>query len=155
MMRRIELSPALATLDLHSLGPRLFHKAGGISNRVLGVHMIGTVGHVDDQQGVLHAAPHRPRMVQHFVHGDGEGIFVAEHGLRQGIAHQDNVDPSFVHQTRSGIVVGRNAGDGFVTKLFPPQDCGGNFLARFAKRNETHDFLQCPSAIGGWSLSTS
>ena len=88
-------------------------------------------------------------MVQHLVGGDRERVVVAEHGLGQRVADQDDVDASLVDQARAGVVIGGQAGNGFAAEFLFSKRCNGDFLARFAKRGETHDVLQCPSASGG------
>ena len=74
-------------------------------------------------------APHGLHVVQHLVHGDRERVLVAEHGLRQRIAHQHHVDAGLVHQARSGVVVGGQAGDGFVAEFLFPQRRGRDLVA--------------------------
>ena len=107
----------LAAFHLDRLGAAFFHEAGSVVNRVFGVNLIRPVGHVGDQQRVLHAAAHRLDVVQHLVHRDRERVLVAQHGHGQRVADQRNVDARLVHQARGSVVVCGQAGDGFALKL--------------------------------------
>src|SRR5579863_9099511 len=85
-------------------------------------------------------------MMQHFVNSDRERILVAQHGLGQRVADQDNVDGGFIHQARSGIVVGRQASDGLMLEFLLAKRSYSDFLARFANRCQTHMSSSAPPA---------
>jgi len=148
-----QVGTLLPAFNLYDFSAAFFHKARGVADRSFGVDLIGPVGHVGDQQRVLHPAPHRLHVMQHLVHRDRERVLVAQHGLSQRIAHQHHVDASLIHQTRGGVVVSGKASDGFVAEFLFPQGCGRNFVAGAvegtADRGDAHDVLQCPSASGG------
>ena len=86
--------------------------------------------------------------MQHLVDGDRERVLVAEHGHGQRIADQGNIDAGLVDQARGRVVVGGEAGDGFVVKLLFADGGGSDLAARriSADGGETHCVLQCPSA---------
>ena len=112
-----------------------------------GVGLIRPVRHVGDEQRVFHAAAHRPHVVQHLVDRDRERVLIAKHGHGQRVADQSNVDAGLVDQARGGVVVGGQAGNGFVVKLSFRGGSSSDLAAgKPADRRETHDVLQCPSA---------
>ncbi len=137
----------LSAFDLHHFGASFFHEAGCIAHCIVRADVVGAVGHIGHKQRVLHATPHGLGVVKHFVHRDRERVRVAEHGHGQRVADQNNVDGSLVHQARAGIVVGGQAGDGLMLKFLLAKGSDSNLSARFANRCETHDVLQCPSAL--------
>src|SRR5688572_27572264 len=57
-------------------------------------------------QGLLHSARDGPSMMHHLSQRHLRGVFISENHHAQGIAHQDDVDPAFVEQPRSRIIVG-------------------------------------------------
>ena len=72
-------------------------------------------GHVGHQEGALHPAAHGAGVVQHLLHGDRQGVLVAQHDHAERVAHQHHVDAGLVDQARAGVVVGCEAGNEFVT----------------------------------------
>ena len=74
--------------------------------------MVAAVGHVDDEQGALDGAADGAGVVQHVVHGDAEGVWVAEDGHAEGVADEEDVDAGLVDQAGGGVVVGGEGGDG-------------------------------------------
>ena len=89
---------------------------------------------------------HRARVVQHLLHGDGQGVFVAQHHHAQRVADQDHVNAGFVHQPRAGVVVGGEAGDEFLA-LFLFEKSGSGDLGAEVAGGDTHDVLQCSSRL--------
>src|SRR5208282_3197233 len=136
----------LTALHFDGFGAAFFHEAGGVTNRVFGVNLIGPVGHVGDEQCVFHSAAHGLYVVQHLIDSDRKRVFVAEHGHGERVADEGDVDPGLVDESRGGIVVGREAGDGLMVKLLFADGRSGDLAARLADRCKTHDVLQCPSA---------
>jgi len=66
---------------------------------------------------MLDATSHGARVVQHFFNGDRQRVLVAQHGLREGIANQHDIDSSFVDEAGGGVVVGSQARDRFVPEF--------------------------------------
>ena len=120
--------------------------------------VIAAEGHVGDDERAAHGAAHGAGVVQHLVHGDGEGVFVAEHDHGERVADQDQVDAGLVDQARGGIVVGGERGDGLALALHL-SECGhGDFCDRDDRRRRSraagevgkaHGCLQCRSADSG------
>ena len=110
-----QVRPLLTAFDLHRLGAAFLDEARRVAHSLISAHMVRAVRHVGDQQGILHAPAHRPGVVQHLVRSDGQRVLVAEHGLGQRVADQHDVNTGLIHQPRSGVVVGRQAGDRFMT----------------------------------------
>ena len=113
--------------DLDRLGAGLFHKADGVGHALGHRPVIAAEGHVGHHQRPPHGAAHGPRVVQHLVHGDGEGVFVAQHHHGQRVAHQHQVDAGLVDQPRSGVVVGGERGDRLALPLHLGQRGHGDF----------------------------
>jgi hypothetical protein len=136
-----------SAFDLDGFGSAFLDKAGGIAHGLVDSQVVGAVGHVGDQECVLHSPARGSGVVQHLIDRDRKRVFISEHGLGERVADEDHVDAGFVNQTRAGIIVRSQTGDWFVMKLFVLQGSNGNFVARLANRSETHDVLQCPSAV--------
>ena len=77
--------------------------------------MIAAEGHVGDDERAADGAANGAGVVQHLVHGDGEGVFVAEDDHGERVADQDEVDAGFIHQARGCVVVRGERGDGLRT----------------------------------------
>src|SRR5207302_2320618 len=92
--------------------------------------------------------------MQHFLDGDRQGVLVAEYGVRQRITHQDDVNPSLVHQARRRVVVRGQTGDRFVLNFLFLQGSYSDLSAGVADRGETHVILQCTSTSGADSACT-
>ena len=99
----------LAAFDFHGFGAGFFHEAQALRTASASSIVIAAVGHVRDQQRSPHAAAHGARVVQHFVHGDGQRVFVAEHDHAQRIADEHDVHAGFIEQARRRIVVCRES----------------------------------------------
>jgi len=90
------------------------------------------------------AAPHCTRVVEHLRHGNGQGIFIAQHHHAEGVADQNHVNASLIQQPRAGIVVGGQTSDEFLT-LFLFEKSGRSNLRAEVAGGDTHDVLQCSS----------
>jgi len=67
--------------------------------------------------------------MHHLVHGDGEGVLVAEHDHAERVAYQHHVDAGFVYKARGGIVVRGERRDGMASALLF-EECGGGDAGR-------------------------
>ena len=89
--------------------------------------MIAAEGHVGDDQGAMDGAANGAGVVKHFVHGDGEGVFMAEDDHGKRVADEQQVDAGFVDEAGAGVVVGGERGDGFALALHFAEGGHGDF----------------------------
>ena len=101
-----ELHPLCANVD------KLFRRRQSLLGCVVSANR-----HIGDKQGALHSARDRAGVMQHLLERHARGVFVPEHYHPQGIAHQNDVDPAFIEQTRGRIIVGCERGDFFAALL--------------------------------------
>src|ERR1039458_8757176 len=134
----------LAALDLHRLGARLLDKASSVTQSVALCDMDRSERHVGHQKCPFDAAPYRTRVVQHLLHSNRQGIFIAQHHHAERVADQDHVNAGLIHQPRAGIVVGGQTSDDFLTLLFFEKGGRSDLRAEVAG-GDTHDVLQCSS----------
>ena len=106
-----QFETALAAFDFHGLGSALFYQAHGVANGFISGDMKAAVGHVGNQESALRSAANGANMVQHFVQCDGQSAVVTKHNHAERVADEEHFHTGFVKQTRSGIVVSRQAGD--------------------------------------------
>ncbi len=140
-----QVSTLLAAFDFYRLGSTIFHEADRVTQAVAHAHVVRRIGHVGDQESVLHSAAYRAHVVKHLLHGDRQGVLVAQHDHAQRVAHQDDVDAGFVDQPCAGVVIRCQTGNQFVALFFFEERGGSNLLAEVA-RSDAHDALQCSSA---------
>jgi len=119
--------------------------------------VIAAVGHVRDEEGAARSTAHGAGVMEHFVDGDGQGIFVAEHDHAERIADEDDVHAGFVNQARGRIVVSREAGDFLGVREsaggfgFPLEEFGHGDFAVPGLRDNAHGGLRCRSLNAGYS----
>ena len=94
-----------ATLKLDAVGAALLEQAASVGHGLLDADLVGHEGHVADDEGVLSAAGDGGTVVDHVLHGDGEGVLVAEHDVAEGVADEDAVDAGLVLELGGGVVV--------------------------------------------------
>ena len=75
--------------DLDGFGAGLLDEANGVGEALGDRAVIAAEGHVGDDQRAAHGAAHGAGVVQHLIHGDGEGVFVAQNHHGQRVADQD------------------------------------------------------------------
>jgi hypothetical protein len=92
-------------LELDRVHPALLQEAGGVGDPLLDRALVGPEGHVADQQRVLRAAGHGLRVVEHLVHGDGEGVLVPQLVVGDRVADQEHGDARLVEDLGGGEVV--------------------------------------------------
>ena len=90
-------------------------------------------------------------MVQHLLHGNGQGIFIAQHHHGERVSHQDHVDSSLIQKARAGIVVGGQTSDEFFALFLFEKSGRSNLRAEVAGGN-AHDVLQYSSETCGYRL---
>jgi len=118
----------LSPLQLHGRRRRfLEHPPGGRHGRI-DAALIAEEGQIADDRRrageAAQAAAHGPAVVQHLLEGDRQGGGMAEHGHRQGIAHQHGIGPGFAHQGGGERIPGREHRDGKACLLAPRQITG-------------------------------
>ena len=68
-------------------------------------------------------------MMEHFIHRNGQGVFIAKHHHRERIAHENGVDACLVHCHGGGIVVGSQHGDRLAAFLLLAERESRHFFA--------------------------
>ena len=111
-----------AALQLDAVAQGLLGEAVGGLDGLLGAHVVGAEGHVADDEGVGSALDHGLDVVDHVVHGHGDGGVIAQHDHAQGVAHQDHVD------TGTLLILGRQV---IITGQVDDLFTGGNHLPQF------------------------
>ena len=86
--------------DLDRRGAPLLDEAQGVRDRLIGTEMERAVRHVGDQQRALEPSAHRLHVMEHLVHGDRQGVGVAEHDHGERVADQHHVDAGGVGAPR-------------------------------------------------------
>ena len=121
--------------NLYRLCAAFLDKPTGIGHRFFIRGLVGHKRHVANQQGVVNASPDRTGMVDHFVHGNGEGVLVSQGYHPDRIPDQNDIDPAFIDQPGGAVIIGGQCGN-FSLVPFPSHDCrnGGSFLIHFSPR---------------------
>ena len=122
-----------AALQLDAVAQGLLGEAVGGLDGLLGAHVVGAEGHVADDEGVGSALDHGLDVVDHVIHGHGDGGVIAQHDHAQGVAHQDDLDIALVHDGGGGVVIGSAEGKlaALILELLEVQD--RHFLLRHFK----------------------
>ena len=80
-------------------------EAGGVVDRLGLGHVVAEPRQVGDDEAVGLGPSDRGRVVHHVLHGDLQGVFVAEHHHRQRVADENEVGAGFADHARGGRVV--------------------------------------------------
>ena len=88
-----------------------FDELCGIGDRLLCGAVIGTEGHVADDQLIGSAPNHSTGVVEHLVHGHRECRPVPERGVAQAVADEQDRYPGLGEQAGGGVVVGGDHGE--------------------------------------------
>src|SRR5262249_21786391 len=91
--------------ELDRLRACLFQDPPGVPQRLFRADLIGEERHIHQRQRPPCAPAHRLRMVEHRLHGDRNGIPVAQDGCTDGVTHKDNINPGVIEQPCRGVVV--------------------------------------------------
>ena len=127
--------------DLYRFGTAFLHKAGGIGHSLIHRYVVGAIRHIHRQHGTADAAAHSTRVVQHLVHGDGQGAFEAHHHHGQRVANQQQVDAGLIRETRGGVVISGQRRDRLMRLLAFEKCVRGDFCGRGRTghdRRQTH-----------------
>ncbi len=102
-----QLQAARSAFDFHCFGAGFLQEARGIRHPFSRVYLVGAEGHVGDHHRPLDRAPYGAGVMDHLVHGDWEGVVIAQDHHGQRVSDQDHVDAGLVHHPCGGIVVCR------------------------------------------------
>ena len=127
-MRRMVSARSLPAFELDGVHAGFLEETPGVFDGLAGGDLVGHKRHVTDQQGVFGAAGDSFTVVEHIVHGDGQGAFITQHDHAEGITHQDHVHAHLVHDQGGGIVVGGEHADGLVARFHRLDEASGDFL---------------------------
>ena len=72
---------------LHRLGTAFLDEPSGVLNRIRFRDVVGHERHVSHQKRSVHTATDAASMENHFVHGHGQGIFIAHGHHARRVAH--------------------------------------------------------------------
>ena len=106
-----------ATFKLDGVGTGLLHNAYGRGKSLLGVALIGSEGHIHDDESAIDGARHRRGVDNHLVERDWQRGFVAFHNVGSAVADQYDIDFCAVEELRHREVVGRKHSDFLAVQL--------------------------------------
>ena len=86
------------------------------------------VGHVCDEQRALHSATHGARVHHDLVERDGHSVAVAEHGVADAIADENDVNARFVNDACHRVIVSGQTDETFIALLARAQGRRSHFL---------------------------
>ena len=114
--------------ELDHFRATLLHQPSGIAQTGL-TRGVTHERHVRHQQRAFDAARHEARVIDHFVHGHGNGGGVALHHHAERVADQDEIHAGFVQHARERRIVGGEARNLLAVDLHLPQAAGGDVSA--------------------------
>ena len=97
-------------LELDGLGSGL-DEPDRVAKRFLLADLVGSEGHVGDQESAAQRAPDRAYGHDHLVERDGKRVLVAQSGVREAVAHEYDIDTGRVDDGRRDRVVRGQGGD--------------------------------------------
>jgi len=97
-------------LDLDRPGAAVGQQAHCVGHGLFHRDLVGAEGHVGHDQGAAGGRSHRPGVMEHLLHGHGQGVGAAEDDHGQGVADQDHVRAGLFHQPGRWEVVGGDHG---------------------------------------------
>jgi len=112
-----ERGAVAAAFDFDGFRASLLDEARGVGDGLLRGCVVGAEGHVRDEQSALHGAADGMGVVQHLVHGDGQGAVIAEDGHAERVADEEQVNAGLVDEGARGIVIRGERGDGLAGLL--------------------------------------
>src|SRR5579875_1933292 len=98
-------NPRKAAFQLHCLCPCPY-ETGGIADGVEHTQVIAHPGHVSDDHAGDLCTGHCSNVAFHIVDRDLQGVLVAEHVVRDGIANEHYVDSGLVDDASAWLVIG-------------------------------------------------
>ena len=122
------LQPLAPAFQLDGVHAGFLQETPGIPHGFDRRGLVGHKGHVANQQGVLRPASHSFAVVQHILHGDRQGVGVAQDHHAERIAYQDGIDAGLVDRQSGGIIIGRQHADDLAVLLALAQGVRGDFF---------------------------
>ena len=100
------ICPFAPAFEFDRVHAAVLQKTPRIADGIFHRNLIRHERHIAHQQRRLCPASHGAGVMEHFIHGNGQGVFVAENNHPERISDEDGIDARLVHCQRSGIVVG-------------------------------------------------
>jgi hypothetical protein len=85
--------------DFDGLCAGFFYKARGVGNAFSDGAVVAAKRHVDYDEGTTDCAVNGAGVVKHFVHGNGERVFVAEDDHGEGVSDEQEIDAGLVGES--------------------------------------------------------
>ena len=98
-----------SALNLDAVRAGFLEETPGVGERLPGGDLVGHERHIGHDHGPGDPAGNGGGVVEHLLHGDGQGCGIAEHGVGQGIAHERHVDACGIEMACGGEVIGGQA----------------------------------------------
>lgn len=116
------------SLEFDRVCPALLHDPNRTVERAQRISLIGTEGHVTDDERALDPLDHALGVVDHLVEGDRHRRVVARHHIGCGITDQEDVDSRAIEDARHREVIRGEHGDLLTDLLHLEQGIGGDLL---------------------------
>jgi hypothetical protein len=136
--------PFASAFELDRFGPAFLDETAGVFHALFNTHMERLVGHVTDHQRLRFGAGDQGGMVNHFVHGHFQGVFLSLQHHAQRISDQDDINAGVGGDPRGREIIGRHRSDLFTPALFPGQAQNRLFFQirlEHSSRSLFYDFL--------------
>jgi hypothetical protein len=89
--------------------------------------VVAAKGHIGNYEGAMHGAANGAGVVEHLVHGDGKGIFVAKRDHGERVADEEEIYSGFVNEAGAGVVICGERGDWLALALHFAEGGHGDF----------------------------
>jgi hypothetical protein len=86
------------TFDFDGFGAGFLDEADGVAEAISDSSVVAAKGHIGNYEGAMHGAANGAGVVEHLVHGDGEGVFVAKHDHGERVADEEEIYSGFVNE---------------------------------------------------------
>ena len=83
-----------------------FHQPTGILEGLLRADLETHEGHIGHEQAAAHAPGHQTGVIDHLLHGDGQGVLLPLNHHAERIAHENGVHSRLVDEMGEGVIVG-------------------------------------------------
>ena len=94
-----------SAFEFDGIGSGFFHNAYGRCQSLLGVSLIGTERHIDNNERTFYGTDDRLSVIDHLVESHGQCGNISCHNVRGRIAHQNYVHAGTVDKCRHRVVV--------------------------------------------------
>ena len=100
-----------SAFQLDCIAAGFLDEAACVDHSIVYGRLIGHERHIHNDENIIAASDNCRAVMDHIFHGNRECIRISQHGIPQGIAHQDHVDPGTLHQPCCRIIVTGKHGD--------------------------------------------